>query len=60
MGASDIGYLLSHYGMNFLLGSLSTIILSIIGTFGGLLLGILLAFGERITIKKSDHFLRKA
>lgn len=60
MGPSDIGYLLSHYGMSFLLGSLSTIILSIIGTFGGLLLGILLAFGERVSVKKSDRFLAKA
>jgi putative lysine transport system permease protein len=59
MNGSDITYLLSDYGKYFLLGTLSTIILSIIGTFGGLLLGILLSFGERLVIKKSLKWYQK-
>jgi putative lysine transport system permease protein len=60
MDPADISYLLSHYWKFFLYGTLSTIVLSIIGTVGGLFLGIFLAFGERIDIKKEWPFFKKA
>lgn len=47
----DISYLFSHYWQFYLKGTLSTIILSVIGTFGGLFLGIFLAFGKRLETK---------
>jgi putative lysine transport system permease protein len=59
MNSSDISYLLSHYWSNFLYGTLSTVILSIVGTFGGLLLGIFLAFAERVVIKKELKWYQK-
>ena len=48
---SDFSDLLSHYGNFYLYGLLSTIILSLIGTFGGLFLGVFLAFGKRRDVK---------
>jgi putative lysine transport system permease protein len=60
MNSSDINYLLSQYWNSFLFGTISTIILSIVGTFGGLLLGIFLAFGERIIIKKNLKWYQKS
>jgi ABC-type amino acid transport system permease subunit len=59
MNSSDISYLLSHYWSNFLYGTLSTVILSIVGTFGGLLLGIFLAFAERVVIQKELKWYQK-
>lgn len=49
--SEDISYLFSHYWQFYLKGTLSTIILSVIGTFSGLFLGIFLAFGKRLTTK---------
>lgn len=53
-------YLLSNYWDFFLKGIASTIILSIVGTVGGLFLGIFLAFGENIHIKKHSPWYEKA
>lgn len=47
MNFSDRSELLSHYGSFYLYGLLSTVILSLVGTFGGLFLGVFLAFGKR-------------
>lgn len=47
----DISYLLSHYWMFYLKGTASTIILSLVGTFAGLFLGVFLAFGKRLDAK---------
>lgn len=44
----DIGYLISNYSSLYLYGILATIILSLVGTFGGLFLGIFLAFGKKL------------
>ena len=49
---NDIGYLLENYFHMFVYGLLSTLILAIFGTVVGLLLGIFLAFGKNITVKK--------
>lgn len=50
----DISYLLSHYWAFYLKGTMSTIILSLFGTFGGLFLGIFLAFGKRLDTKSGS------
>lgn len=47
MNFSDRSELLSNYGSFYLYGLLSTIILSLVGTFGGLFLGVFLAFGKK-------------
>jgi len=60
MNIEDIGSLLSGYWDWFLLGALSTVILSVIGTLIGLFLGIFLALGERIRIEKDSFWLNKA
>jgi putative lysine transport system permease protein len=44
------GYLLSNYWDFFLKGLISTLLLSIVGTAGGLFLGLFLAFGKRMEI----------
>lgn len=44
----DIGYLLKEYWSFFLKGTISTIVLSVFGTFVGLLLGIFLALGKNL------------
>lgn len=49
--SSDFPYLISHYWQFYLKGTLSTVILSVIGTFGGLILGVFLAFGKRLETK---------
>ncbi len=49
--SSDFSYLISHYWQFYLKGTLSTIILSVVGTFGGLFLGVFLAFGKRLETK---------
>ncbi len=49
--SSDFSYLISHYWQFYLKGTLSTVILSVIGTFGGLILGVFLAFGKRLETK---------
>jgi ABC-type amino acid transport system permease subunit len=41
----DIGYLFAHSWQLFLQGIASTLILSIVGTVVGLIIGVLLAFG---------------
>jgi putative lysine transport system permease protein len=48
----QINYLFANYWDFFLKGLLATIILSIVGTIGGLFLGLFLAFGKRIEINK--------
>lgn len=48
---NDISSLLSKYGSFYLNGTLATIVLSLVGTFGGLFLGIFLAFGKTLNTK---------
>lgn len=56
-----IHYLLSNYYTYFLFGLVSTVILSLFGTFVGLFLGIFLAFGKNIKInKEKDIWIIKA
>lgn len=49
--ANEIGQLLSSSGRLYLNGLLATIVLSIVGTLGGLFLGVFLAFGKRLDTK---------
>ena len=60
MNSADISYLLSHYGRYFFLGTLSTLILAIVGTFGGLFLGVFLSFGESLSIRKGSPWYSRA
>ena len=55
----DIGYLITNYYQFFLYGLLSTIILSVFGTVVGLFLGIFIALGKRLTLKKTDKWYNK-
>lgn len=48
MQAGDISSLLSDYWQLYLNGALATILLSVIGTLGGLFLGVFLAFGKKL------------
>lgn len=50
---NDISSLLSRYGRFYINGTLATIVLSLVGTFGGLFLGIFLAFGKSLNTKES-------
>jgi putative lysine transport system permease protein len=58
---SDIASLLSkgEYVRWFFLGTISTILLSILGTVLGLILGVFLAFGKRIVINTRDRWYTK-
>ena len=58
---TDIQYILSRqeYIRWFGLGLLSTIILSVLGTFIGLFLGVFLAFGKRIAYNKNLKWYQK-
>lgn len=49
--AGDFSVLLGSYGTFYLQGIAATILLSIVGTFGGLALGIFLAFGKKLQPK---------
>lgn len=50
----NICYLLSHYGVTFLEGILSTLVLAIVGTGVGLIIGVVVALGRNLTIKPKD------
>lgn len=54
--ASDIGYLLSNYWLFYLRGTASTIVLAVIGTLGGLLIGIFLGLGKNM---KKDRWYKR-
>lgn len=56
---NDIGYLLSHYWHFYLIGLASTLLLSLVGTGVGLLLGIFLAFGKDLKPNKDDMWYTK-
>ncbi len=51
MNTGDISSLLQNYWRLYLNGTLATIVLSIVGTLGGLFLGIFLAFGKKLKTK---------
>ncbi|MCI1734466.1 MAG: amino acid ABC transporter permease [Bacilli bacterium] len=57
----DIQYILQNQGWVKWLwqGIAGTIVLSVIGTIGGLFLGIFLAFGKNITIRKNQPWYQK-
>lgn len=48
---SDVGNLLSKSSLLYLNGVLATIVLSVVGTLGGLFLGVFLAFGKKLETK---------
>lgn len=48
--------LLDQYGSFYLNGALATIVLSIVGTFGGLFFGIFLAFGKSLHVKNDPWY----
>lgn len=54
-----IGDILNNYSYLIGYGILSTLILSIFGTFVGLILGIFLAYGKNVKIKEMDNFIIK-
>lgn len=49
---SEIGYLLNNYSRLYWYGIFATIVLSLVGTFGGLFLGVFLAFGKKLDTSK--------
>lgn len=51
---SRIWYLIERFYIDFLNGIASTLILAIIGTFVGLLIGIVVSLGRNLKIKKED------
>ena len=56
---SEMKYLLENYYMYYLIGLASTLLLSIVGTGVGLLLGTFLAFGKDLKPVKNDPWYRK-
>lgn len=56
----DIAALLTTYWKEFLLGTAGTLLLSVVGTGVGLLLGIFLAMGKRLRPKAGDRWYAKA
>ena len=56
----DIATLLTTYWKEFLLGTAGTLLLSVVGTGVGLLLGIFLAMGKRLRPKTGDPWYAKA
>ena len=57
---ADFAKLLGEYGREFLLGVAGTLLLSVVGTGVGLLLGIFLALGKRLTPKPQDRWYQKS
>ena len=55
----DMGYLISNYYQFYLIGIASTLLLAIVGTGVGLLLGILLAFGKICKPSHRDPWYKK-
>ena len=55
-----IGYLISNYFQTFLDGICATLILAIVGTGVGLLIGIIVALGRNISIKDTDNKVIKS
>ena len=51
---SRIGQLIEEFWLTFLGGIVSTLVLAIVGTFVGLLIGIVVALGRNLEIKDSD------
>lgn len=60
MDFEDITSLLSGYWDWFLLGALSTVILSVIGTLAGLFFGIFLALGSSLHVEPDSAWINKA
>lgn len=54
-----ISYLLSHYGTSFLQGAGKTLIIALVGTFFGCLIGFLVGIVQTIPIAKNDPPLKK-
>lgn len=59
MSWDDISYLCSKYTPQFLWGTLNTLILAIIGTLGGLLIGIFAGQARNIKVNKDDKWYVK-
>ena len=57
--ADDFARLFGNYAREFFLGIAGTLLLSVIGTGVGLLLGIFLALGKRLRIDKTDPWYQK-
>lgn len=56
--SQEISKLLEGYFSFYLSGTLATIVLSLVGTFGGLFLGIFLAFGKKLESKGKPWYVR--
>ena len=54
-----IFYLLDKYGSYYLDGILMTLLLAVVGTLAGLILGCGLAILRNLEIKKNDHVVIK-
>ena len=55
-----IGVLLKDFWVTFLNGMLSTLVLALVGTFVGLLIGVVVALGRNLEIKETDSKAKKA
>ena len=54
-----ISYLLSKYGSSFLQGAGKTLVIALVGTFFGCLIGFLVGIVQTIPIAKNDPPLKK-
>ena len=55
----QIGYLIKNYYKTFLSGLGITILLAVVGTFVGLILGMILALGRNLKPNKNDNVFIK-
>lgn len=52
-------YILEHYGPSLLNGAGTTLIIALVGTFFGCVIGFLIGMIQTIPLAKSDHILKK-
>lgn len=55
-----VGYLLSNYGHSFLLGMGKTLLIALVGTAVGCLIGFLVGIVQTIPVAKKDSWLKRA
>lgn len=54
-----IGDLLSNFWLTFLNGIVSTLVLAVVGTFVGLLIGVVVALGRNLVVKETDSKFKR-
>lgn len=54
-----IGDLLSNFWLTFLNGIVSTLVLAVVGTFVGLLIGVVVALGRNLVVKENDSKFKR-